>query len=83
MQEISKKEVQLLIKNGIIKNTHEGFKSLIAKDQDGRPACVGYYATIKGRHRYIEDSYAKMAKKFVKGEKMTPFKRVKRGGTHY
>ena len=58
LKEISREEIEKLIKAGIIKNTGEGY---INPKKNYR---VGYYRTKgAGGHRYIEDSYANMAKK--------------------
>lgn len=67
MLEISKSDLALLEKKGVIKNTNKGYISLIAKDADGRPAVVGFYKTVKGRHRYIEDYYAVRANMIKRG----------------
>lgn len=68
MTEISKSDVALLIKHKVIRNTQGGFISLIQKDPSGNPAPVGYYKTVKGRHRYIEDYYAVRANMIRKGK---------------
>lgn len=50
--QISKNDLELLIKNGIIRNTNNGFK-----DKQGRQ--IGFYRTKSGaKKRYIEDWYA-------------------------
>ena len=61
MKLISKEEIQLLIKNRIIKNTNGGYISLVKKDLTGGQAHVGYYKTVNGRHRYMEDWYVNQA----------------------
>lgn len=63
LKEISKADINLLIKTGVIKNTKRGFVSLIKKDPNGFPAHIGFYKTVNGRHRYIEDYYADYANK--------------------
>lgn len=62
MTEISKEDIQKLLARGIIKNTGRGYVDTSRKDETGRPARVGYYRTVNGRHRYIEDGYARMLK---------------------
>ena len=56
LKEISKQEIEKLIKNGFIKNTHQGY---INPKKNYR---IGYYKTC-GNQRYIEDWYSDMAKK--------------------
>lgn len=57
MKEISKKEIEKLIKTGYLKNTGKGYV-----DSNGRP--VGYYRT-KGvsKKRYIEDKFYHLSKR--------------------
>ena len=55
LKEISKQEIEKLIKAGILKNTGKGY---VNPKKDYR---VGYYKTCGG-HRYIEDWYADKAK---------------------
>lgn len=58
---VSQKELKALFDNKIIKNTCNGFISLI---DSGRP--VGHYRTLGGAKRvYIEDKYALKAKELV------------------
>lgn len=61
LKEISKEEIKKLIKNGYIKNTNEGYVDL-NKKIDGKHVKIGYYKTIKGRHRYIQDEFADIAR---------------------
>ena len=62
LTEISKEDIQKLLARGIIKNTDRGYVDITRKDETGKPARVGYYRTVNGRHRYIEDGYARMLK---------------------
>ena len=55
LKEISKNEIEKLIKAGILKNTDKGY---VNPKKDYR---VGYYKTCGG-HRYIEDWYCDKAK---------------------
>lgn len=55
LKEITKDEIEKLIKAGIIKNTGKGY---VNPEKNYR---VGYYKT-SGDHRYIEDWYADKAK---------------------
>ena len=57
LKEISKQEVEKLIKAGYLKNTGKGYV-----DSKGRP--VGYYRT-KGssKKRYIEDKFCNLLKR--------------------
>ena len=55
LKEISKQEIEKLIKVNIIKNTGKGYVN--SKNGYG----VGYYKTCGG-HRYIEDFYADKVK---------------------
>ena len=55
MKQISKEEIEKLIKAGFIKNTGEGY---VNPKKNYR---VGYYKTCGG-HRYIEDYFADKAK---------------------
>ena len=57
MKEISKKEIEKLIKAGFIKRASNGY---INPKRNQR---VGVVRTVHGRHRYIEDFYADMGKK--------------------
>lgn len=61
LKQILKEEIQLLLKNRIIKNTNKGYISLVKKDLSGCQAHVGYYKTVNGRHRYMEDWYVDKA----------------------
>ena len=56
LREISKENIQKLIKNGFLKNTNMGYVT----PKKNQP--VGYYKTCGG-HRYIEDYFADMADK--------------------
>lgn len=56
MKEVTKKEVAMLLLNGIIFNSTKGYV-------DGRGYPVGYYRTRN--KRYIEDKYADMATKMT------------------
>ena len=67
MKEISKADISLLIRKGVIKNTKRGYISLIAEDPSGLPAHVGFYRTVNGRHRYMEDYYVTRANLIRKG----------------
>ena len=69
LKEISKADIGLLIKNGIIKNTKRGFVSLVSKDPNWFPAHVGFYKTVNRRHRYMEDWYVMRANSLKKGVK--------------
>lgn len=63
LKEISKEELQYLLKCKIIYNTNVGFVNNKGKK-------IGYYRTIgKGRKRYIEDLYVHQAKKLINSEK--------------
>ena len=55
LKEISKQEIEKLIKAGIIRNSHEGYVN------PKKHYRIGYYKTCGG-HRYIEDWYADKAK---------------------
>lgn len=56
MKEVTKKEMDALIENKMVRNTIKGFV-----DQKGM--VVGFYRT---RHkRYIEDKYVDIAKKLI------------------
>lgn len=54
---IEKEMVDLLIENGILKNTHKGIVS-----KEDMP--VGYMKTV--HKRYIEDDYARIAKELAR-----------------
>ena len=56
LKEISKQEIEKLIKANIIKNTGKGY---VNPKKNYR---VGYYKTCGG-HRYIEDKFADIAKR--------------------
>ena len=75
MREISQADIDLLIKNGIIKNTNRGFISLVRREPSGASAHVGFYKTVNGRHRYIEDWYAVKAQGIKKEQKYGKSKR--------
>lgn len=47
---------------GRLENTHSGFIDPKVRDQDGCFHKVGYYRTLHGKHRYIEDYYANLLK---------------------
>ena len=56
MKEITKKEMEALIKNGVLRNSENGF---VKENGD----VVGFYRT---RHRrYLEDKYVDIAKKLA------------------
>ena len=57
LKEISKEGIEKLIKAGYIKNSGKGFVN------PKKHCAVGYYKTLHGRHRYIEDFYANVAEK--------------------
>ena len=57
LKEIRKEEIAKLVKAGVIKNTGKGFVS--TKYQQP----IGLVKTVHGRHYYIEDFYADMAKR--------------------
>lgn len=57
LKEISKEGINKLIKAGFIRNTNKGY----VNPKNNQP--VGCVRTVHGRHRYIEDWYANMAKK--------------------
>lgn len=57
LKEISKEGIEKLIKAGYIKNSGKGFVN------PKKHCTVGYYKTLHGRHRYIEDFYANVAEK--------------------
>ena len=65
MRQISKEGIQVLLDNGILKNTKRGYVDPRRKDESGSQLRIGYYRTVKGRHRYIEDSYANQAEKLL------------------
>lgn len=60
--------MELLLKNGILKNTHRGFINPNRRDEDGCEMRVGYYPSMRGRHRYIEDWYANKAANLEQGK---------------
>lgn len=53
MKEITKKELETLIKNGYVRNSNKGLV-------DPRENTVGFYRTRN--KRYIEDKYAEIAR---------------------
>ena len=56
LKEITKKEMEALIKNGVLRNSENGF---VKENGD----VVGFYRT---RHRrYLEDKYVDIAKKLT------------------
>lgn len=57
LKEISKTGIQKLIEKGFIKNTNKGY----INPKRNQP--VGVVRTVHGRHYYIEDFFADMAKK--------------------
>lgn len=63
MKEISKEGIKWLEKRGYVKNTGRGYVNPKKKNESGEPYRIGYYKTVKGRHRYIEDYYADLANK--------------------
>lgn len=56
LKEITKQEIEKLIKSGYLKNTGRGY---VNPKKNYR---VGYYKTCGG-HRYIEDYFSDLAKK--------------------
>ena len=58
MKEITKEDLYVLIKHGIVRNTRKGIV-----DTEGDP--VGFYRTRN--KRYIEDRFADLAKKIIEG----------------
>lgn len=56
MKEIKKEEIELLIKNNIIRNTIRGY-------EDRRGNSTGFYRTRN--KRYIEDKFADIAKRLA------------------
>lgn len=59
IKEISKKELDVLLKNGILRNSHNGFIN-------ERGYHVGYYKTSGCAHkRYIEDAYVNKARELL------------------
>lgn len=68
MKEVTKEQMELLIKNGVVRNSSKGF---VDKNENQ----IGFYRTRN--RRYIEDKYVDIAKKtFLKkgtsyGEKET------------
>lgn len=62
MKEISRQDLDKLIKAGIIKNSKRGYVDTRRKDYDGTPFKIGFYRTVNGRHSYVQDEYANMAK---------------------
>lgn len=66
MKEISRENLDKLIKKGIIKNSNRGYVDTQRKDYDGMPFKVGFYRTVNGRHSYIQDEYADKAAKLGK-----------------
>ncbi len=52
MKEISKKQINLLVKNGILKNTKKGYV-----DKNGEPS--GFYRTVN--KTFIQDKYIDIA----------------------
>ena len=63
MKEISKDGIKKLIKAGLIKNTNRGYVDPKRGNEYGELVRIGYYKTVNGRHRYIEDKYADILKK--------------------
>lgn len=56
MKEVTKKEMDALVENKVVRNTIKGYV-------DGKGMVVGFYRT---RHkRYIEDKYVDIAKKLI------------------
>lgn len=58
--EITKREMTVLLKKGIIRNTHRGFVSSENSE-------IGFYRTKN--KRYIEDSYAIKAQELILNSK--------------
>lgn len=56
IKQISKREIQLLISNGIIFNTNHGYVNAKGKH-------IGHYSTV--HKQYIEDYYADKAKTLI------------------
>ncbi len=56
MKEIKKEEMELLIKNNVIRNTIRGY-------EDRRGNSTGFYRTRN--KRYIEDKYVDIAKRLT------------------
>jgi hypothetical protein len=56
LKEVKKQEMSVLVNNGVIKNTSQGFI-------DGRGYPVGFYRTRN--KRYLEDRYVDMAKNLL------------------
>ena len=56
MKEISKQGIEKLIEAGIIKNSGKGFVTAKGNRR------IGYYKTVNGRHRYIEDYFIHLLK---------------------
>lgn len=54
MKEVTKEQVELLIKNGVVRNSSKGF---VDKNENQ----IGFYRTRN--RRYIEDKYVDIAKK--------------------
>ena len=81
MKEISRENLDKLIKKGIIKNSNRGYVDTQRKDYDGMPFKVGFYRTVNGRHSYIQDEYAdKAARLGVNQVKNRNFKEFKGNG---
>lgn len=59
MKEVKKQEMSVLVNNGVIKNTSQGFI-------DGRGYPVGFYRTRN--KRYLEDRYVDMAKNLLQNK---------------
>ena len=61
MKEISRANLDKLIKAGIIRNSDRGYVDTKKTEYDGAPFKVGFYRTVNGRHSYIQDEYADRA----------------------
>lgn len=62
LKEISKQEIEKLIKAGFLKLSGKGgYVNPKRKNEYGKPMRVGYYKTCGG-HRYIEDWFGDKAK---------------------
>ena len=61
IKQISKEQIEKLLKDGVIRNTHRGYV-----ERNGEH--VGYYKTC-GSQRYIEDYYVDLFNKYVENQK--------------
>lgn len=70
MVQITKEELQVLVDNGVIRNTNRGYVDPNKRDESGQEYKIGFYTTVNRRHRYIEDWYKNKATKlYLKGVK--------------